>query len=54
MAKEDYWMYKAEPAPEEVPEGVFATKEDWLQLSPGYRRTIARIFSKDKGKNDPD
>jgi len=43
----DYWMYRADsPTPERPPAGVQMTVEQWEQLSPGYRRTIARVFER--------
>lgn len=37
-----FWTYKAPPAPDQPPPGVSATRQEWLQLTPGYRREIAR------------
>ena len=42
----DYWMYRADSPTPSKPAGVRMTEEQWEQLSPGYRRTIARVFER--------
>ena len=44
-----YWTYKAPEAPDwaDLPEKCFAgTRDNWEQLSPGFRREIVRSFEK--------
>ncbi len=36
------WTYKAPPAPEVPPPDCDMTREQWMQLTPGYRREIWR------------
>jgi len=37
-----FWAYQAPEAPANPPENFNGTREEWLQLSPGFRREIAR------------
>lgn len=48
MAKETYWEFKAPEPPAQPPKHTKMTIEQWEQLSPGYRRAIAKEFEKRK------
>ena len=50
MAK-SFWSYDAPPTPD-VPEWFNGTREQWEQLTPGYRREIVRTHEKMKQKED--
>ena len=41
-----FWTYQAPEAPNEPPQSFNGTREEWLQLSPGFRREIARQSSR--------
>lgn len=41
-----FWSYKAPPPPDDPPAGVRATRAQWMQLTPGFRREIARTLKK--------
>ena len=42
----DFWTYKAPPTPQEPPPDCAMTQEEWVQLSPGYRRAIWSDFER--------
>lgn len=37
-----FWSYQAPKPPDDPPPGVAATREEWMSLTPGYRREIVR------------
>lgn len=43
-----FWSYQAPDAPENPPENFKGTRDEWLQLSPGFRREIARNRARNK------
>lgn len=45
-ATQKFWSFLTEGAPSEPPPDLTMNREEWLSLSPGYRRTIWRDFER--------
>ena len=50
MVNEPYWTYKAPPTPGEAPPDCDMTRDQWQQLSPGYRREIWRGYDREQAR----
>lgn len=45
LATKRFFGFRAEDPAPDPPPGVRMTREEWAQLSPGYRREITRQFA---------
>ena len=52
-ASKKFWSFKTDCTPSEAPEAINMTSDEWLSLSPGYRREIMRQFAPDPQPDQP-
>ena len=52
-ASKKFWSFKVDDTPSDAPESIGMNSDEWLSLSPGYRREIMRQFAPEPQAKPP-